>query len=114
MACFGNSERQKINGHIAVIPFVIYVFVLRKQAKVILVNGLCFKLDWALRHTGLASGAQFKSLSLGVTLDHQLLNNVLHRACGVPRSSWPWPWKESRVRIIPAPRRPVLANTFTP
>ena len=35
-----------------------------KRTKGILVDQLCFKLDWALKNAVLASGAEFKILTL--------------------------------------------------
>lgn len=103
-----------------VMPFVLNVFVSRKQANQ---GHSCeseiFQVRWALRNTMWAAGAHLQLSVWRVTLDHGLLDNVTHRACDVSR---PWPCAQKEIPLTQGlwlsedqtrPQRPVLANAST-
>ena len=74
---FGTYERKRINGHNALIPFIINVFGFEKRhTKDILVNQLHFELNWALITLYCLEGLSLKPLVQRISLDHQLLSNV--------------------------------------
>lgn len=73
----GTYERKRINGHSALIPFIINVFGFEKMhTKDILVNQQRFELDWALRTPCCLERLSLKPLVWRISLDHQHLSNV--------------------------------------